>query len=70
MIAALRFGTSFGAEWAGVCTALFVRPRMPWPQVRQGSDGVGKRVLDSWLVQGYLLGESTPTTALIQGGSR
>ena len=41
MIAALMRGASFGAEWAGVCTALFVRPRMPWPQVRQGSDGVG-----------------------------
>ena len=41
MIAALRCGASFGAEWAGVCPALFMRPRMPWPQVRQGSDGVG-----------------------------
>ena len=39
MIAALRCGASFGAEWAGVCTALFMRPRMPWPWVHGGSNG-------------------------------
>ena len=34
MIAARMLGASFGVEWAGVCTALWARPRMPWPRVR------------------------------------
>ena len=46
MIAALMLGASFGAEGAGVCPALFMRPRMPWPRVRgyarvRGGNGAG-----------------------------
>ena len=41
MIAALMLGASFGAEWAGVCPALFMRPRMPWPWVHGGSNDAG-----------------------------
>lgn len=34
MIAALMLGASFGAERVAVCTALWARPRIPWPRVR------------------------------------
>ena len=32
MIAALMCGASLGAAWVAVCTALWVRQRMPWPR--------------------------------------
>ena len=34
-------GASFGAEWAGVCPALFMRLCMLGPRVRDGSNGAG-----------------------------